>query len=374
MIIRESCYFCTSSFQIFAILAIAIERKESADLYIDPQFADAESLCGRIRKLGIFENVIVVDWRKICEKYLTKGPGFLNHLQIINSYIHVEKIVKLILLQEVNYKNIFLSSKAFMPRMVLFSFIKKNMPIHPFYFDDGTGSYENNRAYRIKFSDKVIRRLLFGKKANCTNYERYLFSPSIYYELNDKTDIDIISIKRFWENPHGEDIINRVFGINQKPMIEESLIILDQPKDELFTSENIESINNIYNRFVDTIGYENSVIKKHPRSSSEDFKNIKYFETNGIPFELYCLNVNMTNKILISYSSTAVATPKILFDQEPIVIVLTKLIKPITGEKNLFEDFFNAVKRAYRNPKRFMIPSNMDELIQIISMLNSNQE
>lgn len=60
------------------------------------------------------------------------------------------------------------------------------------------------------------------------------------------------------------------------------------------------------------------------------------------------------------------ATPKILFNQEPTVIVLTKIFSPKTGELNLFEDYFCAVKNSYSNPKKFYIPENLKELMEII--------
>lgn len=369
MIERESCYFCTSPFQLLAIISIAKERGESADLYIDSQFSTAQVLGIRVQKTGLFDNVKIIDIKCICKQYLTVGPGLRNHFQIVKTYLHVNEIAKSILLENVNYQNIFLSSKAYLPRMVQLYFIKNNKNINTYYFDDGTGSYENNRAYRIKTADKIIRRLLFGKKSTKTDYNRYLFSPSIYYTLNGKCADNIKEIKKNWEIPSGRVYINEVFGIIQKIDIPEKIIILDQPKDELFIHNDIKIIEDIYNRIIETVGSDNAIVKKHPRSSDADFKNIKCFKEQKIPFELLCMNTNMDDKILITYSSTAVSTPKILFDQEPIVIVLTKLIKPKTGETDLFAAFFNAVKMSYRKPDRFLIPTNMNDFNEIVSTL-----
>ena len=192
--------------------------------------------------------------------------------------------------------------------------------------------------------------------------------PLVYYSIRNAIDSQIIrSVIVSTDSP--EVRINVIFGLSSKPYIKEKLIILDQPKKELFNEEDIIRIGNIYNQLAESIGHDEVIVKKHPRSSAEDYQNIRYFESTGIPFELFCLNINMNDKILVSHSSTAVTTPKILFDQEPTVIVLTKLLDPITGEKNLFEDFFQAVRNTYHNKNKFLIPSSIEELNEIVSAL-----
>lgn len=365
MIKRDSCYFCTSTFQLFAIISLALSRNESADLYIDPQFTGADVFAKRIRDKKIFENVVVIGSERIYKKYMTAGPGLRNHLQIANTYLHVGDIAKSILLDNVQYSNMFLSSKAYLPRMVQLYYIKQKVDFQTFYFDDGAGSYENNRAYRISKSDEFLRLLLFGRRATKTNYIKYLFSPEIYFELNSGSE-NAYSIMRAWDNQYGEDLFNEIFGIIKKPEIRERVVILDQPKEEIFSSSGIRTVDTIYSELVQSFGYENVIVKKHPRSSDKDFQNIKYFQSQGLPFELYCMNIDMNEKIIVAHSSTAVATPKILFDQEPIIIVLSKIIEPITGEKNLFVNYFEAVKKTYRNKDKVIIPNNMDELFRTL--------
>lgn len=369
MIRRNSCYFCTSAFQLFPIIALASERRSSSDLYIDPQFDGAAYFANRIRECGIFDNVEVIKSQSIYQKYMSTGPGLINHLQIGNTYLHVSDIAKSILLDGVEYDNLFLSSKAYLPRMVFLYFIKMKKKFSTYYFDDGAGTYENNRAYQIKRNDRILRKMLFGDKAIETGFDRYVFSPLLFKQMN--TDAVARPINRVWENESGRTLMNEIFDLSCTPNIKEKMIILDQPKEELFNNDDIKKIDSIYSRFVKTIGFDEAIVKKHPRSSAEDFKEIRYIEGTGIPFELYCLNIDMNKKILISHSSTAVATPKILFDQEPTVIVLTKLIDPITGEKDLFEEFFCAVKNTYRNKEKFIIPSSMDELDEICSILQA---
>ena len=84
MIERDSCFFCTSPFQFFSILALATEQQEIADLYIDPQFSGAALFAERIKEKNIFHNVEVINSSKIYNKYMRSKPGIKNHLQIIH--------------------------------------------------------------------------------------------------------------------------------------------------------------------------------------------------------------------------------------------------------------------------------------------------
>lgn len=365
MIEKDTCYFCTSPFQLYAIIALSIEREEKADLYIDPQFSDADKFAERIKQMNIFDSIHVIDSQIVYKKYLSAGPGLRNHIQIVNTYFHVKDIAQMILLPEVEYKNMFVSSKAYLPRMVQLYFLKIKRNVNMFYFDDGAGTYCDDRAYKINRLDRFIRRLLFGKKAIETNHKKYVFSPEIYKALNKDTNVERIC--RIWADAKGKEIMNRIFGYSGQICIDENVIILDQPRDELFDEEGNKKINNMYKMFVNQFGTDDVVLKKHPRSREESIGDIRCMGNTGIPFEVFCMNMDMNDKIIVTYSSTAAATPKILFDQEPTVFVLSKIIPTIKGEKNLFEPFYRAVQNSYIESKRVCLPESFTELRENIT-------
>ena len=99
----DSCYFCSTSYQLFSTLSLAAERKEIADLYIVPRFSGSIQFAERIKKIGIFRSVEIINADKICGKYIRGGPGIMNHIQIANSYLYVKNIAEIILLPGVKY-------------------------------------------------------------------------------------------------------------------------------------------------------------------------------------------------------------------------------------------------------------------------------
>lgn len=366
----DSCYFCSTSYQLFSTLSLAAERKEIADLYIVPRFSGSIQFAERIKKIGIFRSVEIINADKICGKYIRGGPGIINHIQIANSYLYVKNIAEIILLPGVKYNNLFCPSKMYFSRMVQLYYIKMKWDFNMYYFEDGIGTYWNSRAYQIKKPDELIRKFLFGKKSIDTGFKRFVFSSDIYRLLNTDNDNEVEEMQKFWADESGKNIMNYIFNTSDKMVINEKLIILDQPKDEILNLTDIKLINNLYRSLIKRVGFNNAIIKQHPRNAEKEIDQVKYFTEAGVPFEIYCMNMNMDEKIIVAYSSTAVATPKLLFNQEPKVIVLTKLFRPKTGEKNLFEDYFLAVKNSYSDPERFCIPENIEELKDIMKNKN----
>ena len=181
---RKNCFFCTSPFQLFSIISIANSYKGKSDLYIDPQFNNAKEYAIKIKEQGIFANVYVIDSEIIYDKFFTYKKGILNRLQKARTYLKVNDIVSMIIVDNVIYNDIFISSKAYIPRLVYLWYIKNKIKAHMHYFDDGVGSYFADNAYTPKKLDSVLRRILFGKESLRMDYDRYLLFPLFYKKLN----------------------------------------------------------------------------------------------------------------------------------------------------------------------------------------------
>ena len=364
MNLRDTCYFCTSPFQFIPIIDLALSRQEKADLYIDPQFEDANQFAERIKSTGIFCNVELIDSELIYGRYFTVRQGLLNHFQIARSYLKVNEIAKLILLKDTYYKNMFVSSRAFIPRLITLYFIKNNIQTKLLYFEDGTGSYLGNLAYYPRLTDKIVRRVLFGKEALDFAHIRYLFSPEFFLLLNNEyNNISIKKIPPILGNRNLIEVLNNVFSCGTKSLIHERFIILDVLQSFLFDVENQSKLIDIYKLLICEAGYSETIIKKHPRNSDNEIENARYYSFSGIPFECICINTDMNIKVLISYGSTSVGTPKLLLNQEPFVILLYRLIKSKDKSYDkLMEAYFSKLQCLYSDKSKIIIPENFDEL------------
>ena len=73
-------------------------------------------------------------------------------------------------------------------------------------------------------------------------------------------------------------------------------------------------------------------------------------------------------------TSTAVANPKIMFDKEPIVIILGEMNESVHKFTNGEKKYFEGVKKLYRNKNKFIIPENIDEMKDILQHLLSDYQ
>ena len=369
MIKRDTCYFCTSPFQLFAILSLALERDEEADLYLDPQFRNCETYAERIRQKNIFNKVHIIKRDEIESRYLSSDSKLVKHLKMAGSYLDVSKISKIIDPEQVKYDNIFISSKAYLPRLYILDYYKKNYNFNIYFFDDGLGSYFGSSAYKISGADALLRKMLFGKKAVSFDYDRFLFSPELYYKVNGEQGFKINKIDCFWNKPEYADLADDVFAVSVETHIREKAVLLEEPFETIFDSENAAEMESIYDEIIRSFGRDDSIIKKHPRSKKAGNPEYNYFANYSLPFEVLCMKNSIDDKILITYGSTAVVTPKLLLGQEPRLLLLYKLAECEDISFELLDGIFNKVKESYSDPGRVMIPKDRDELRQCLTAL-----
>lgn len=125
-----------------------------------------------------------------------------------------------------------------------------------------------------------------------------------------------------------------------------------------------------------TLHRDDFAIKMHPRND--------HFESDGVPciysqcpFELYAAKEDMDKKVLISTFSTAMLTPKFLFDKEPYLIFTYLLADDIlrafspTVEKH--ENNIAFIKNGaalYKNKDRVFFPRNYDEFEEVLKTVS----
>lgn len=377
MIQRDTCYFCTSTFQLLPIMTLAFYRDEEADLYIDPQFQNAKIIAERINKTQLFRNVVVLNTKEIHKKYLPAKNELLKHFQMAYSYLKVDEFANDVLLRETIYKYMFISSSAYIPRLIYFHFLKNHMNTELLYFEDGIGSYLGNAVSPSRSFDKWIRRFLFGKEALNFNHEKYLFSPDFFSVMNSKHAVLIKEIPSIMKNERLVHIFNEVFLFKKEYLIKERVVLLDILKSVVFTENNIQQLLLIYNLIFEKLGYDNLVVKNHPRDRDVRIDKAIYYSHTEVPFESICMNTNMNQKVLISYGTTAIGTPKIMFDQEPIIILLYRLVKSKQLKGKSYDISMNRfvmkIKQLYTNKTKVMVPNNLNELISALDFVQGKQ-
>ncbi len=138
--ILDACYYCTTPYQLITSIILKIANKECADLYIVPQFKNAHQYAERVRDIQLFNRVRVVETKQL-EKHKQSHNRMMMHFGIVKQYLGVDEIVKKIVFEKTFYDKMYVSSKAYIGRMVYLYNIKHHINTELIYYDDGEGSY-----------------------------------------------------------------------------------------------------------------------------------------------------------------------------------------------------------------------------------------
>lgn len=362
----EHCFFCATPFQIISAISILHELDADADIYILGFFHNAAICADILNKKKIFASVRFVE----IDNYVPKGRcQFVIWGKLLIDYLKASRIAQRILVPNTKYNKVYVSSRNIVPRILWLYLVRNGLATQLIHFDDGAGSYFSDEQMTIKPIDSFLRRLIFGKSASQTITHDFLFAPRLYHKLHRDIEREILRIPAILTRKDTIELLNDIFQFDNSKFIKERVVILGCITHELFDDRCSKTLNSLYTMIEKTLGTSNIIMKAHPRDMEIQKSSVRYYPDNNMPFECICMNMNCNNKILVTVSSTAVCTPKLLLDQEPYVILFYKLVKSKITDFIDEDRYYRACRSLYRDPSRFMIPETMTELIANLNKL-----
>ncbi|MCP8617527.1 hypothetical protein [Salirhabdus salicampi] len=342
------------------------------DLYINATFSGAKEIKSNLDNLKLFENVFLINYQQ-CNKEIynitkkNKGVNrfakyliFKKKLSLIfNSYSPIKIKYDRMVIPYLHYE-LFSVISTFVNGVY---FNNKNVAID--VLEEGVGSY--NIVDSKSKIQVAIRKTIGFLYVPSMKFNYYVYKPELIKDHKFKK----ISLKKLNPVEKNEKVIktyNKIFGYKEKYSIcnEYKFVYLEQDlKTFKISKQNVLEIINVISG---KCGQENFIVKMHPRSKENIF-NGNIFNQFSVPWELITLNNKLPNNVLISVLSTACLTPKLLFDEEPIVILLYKLFKEDLEFASEQIRLAESVKKTYRQNK-FFIPSDVEELKEILSFID----
>lgn len=340
---KKACFICNTSFQIMSALSIQLENNYDATICIDPLFELGKYYKERLETTGIFEAIVLVDKNdKIYSKVRENKNKISRIINIIKIYIsdYGKKF-----LPSSDYDYIFTTTNAFLYKICIWHLRKKKC--RTIFYDDGEGSYDDF----LKIEKAHRREQLIN----------FLYAPELFRLCYPNSNTVTKRIRHWNEDQGIKDLLEKVFGQCEKAQIKEKVIIIDTIKSEAIHENEFSKLDDIYKRIVQLFGYENVIIKKHPRDTRESMGIKEYAETS-IPFEYIALESDISEKIIVSLSSSATIMPKIILDQEPVVVLLYKMFNMKIGEDATRALMYDNCMQMYRNRNKFIVPNSLEEL------------
>lgn len=359
---------CWTPFQIINAINYKLnyEPNKDMDIYICLKFTGAQEVAECLKKFPYIHNVYVVNNIDYDSCYgLQKKIKIFQDLCFPIQAIE-NSVTPSIKLDDLNYEII--ASSGFLNFNIYFStyFQKKGAKI--VFFDDGIESYlEKNSKDNYSKLYKICSNLTGNGGTNLKIKSLYVYCPDLVSLKNPYCNIyqlpALTKLPDFIKSDFNKMFYYRKWNIDYHILLFDQLGTGDFQDDNemrLLQSEILKSVEKF-------ISAKNILIKLHPRTSQNPYNDNYQILQTSIPWEVIMLNEEVENKVLMSLSSTACFTPKLIFDEEPTVIFLYKIF--LKKDFKAFDAFVQKVRKLYRNQERFFIPQSVKELTTILEKI-----
>jgi hypothetical protein len=351
----KTLFVCATPYHILNSINFINNDSSVCDICISPDFENVENIVTNLRLANIFENVFVLNE---ANKSYTQKKSFMR---LLLGSRYIKELFK----KRVYDKIFYCFTNPVLYTLISQELKKYNKNLKCYFIEDGIGSYT---AYleRVTPRMRLIYRLLNKQPVGENLTGAYFHKPELVKKGYGCEYLTLSSMNRTKNDPALLGKINDVLGYRTNLLYERRMIYLNQP----LSQDGIADIGTLETRALCLFAKMglNPVIKCHPRFTDIDsFKDYDVISENT-PLELVMINHDMSGKILVTPFSTAAITPKLIFDQEPVVIFLYRLyhLDESLPQIKEVEDFILSVKKTYSDPNRVQIPRTFEELTAVL--------
>lgn len=365
-------FICSSNYQLLNTIMIVHTYKVKADLIILRKSVYKNCDIDFLQNTGLFREIYC--WSELLEKLTDEkirkpSDKVIIQLYKLFSYLNKNRIWNSLPNKNETYKKIHISYIDSITLWIYAYF--KQFGAELSLYEDGTYSY-GCLAIRDSCLRRAAKKILYKTDGISECTQMYIKHPERVL-LGSKEGIKLLKIE---SHPKTEFLENTILGIYRSSVhdvkkFETEVIIFDQ-NIELSEVKNIQ--REIATGVSGIVGKDNVLIKLHPSSRDTCYGNITNTFAGQLPFEVLMAYTNVDDKILISIFSTACMSPKLDYDQEPIVIFTYKLY----GDKfQINEEYLKQIEKLrdnYTKKERVIVPESMDELYTVLVQAKKREE
>lgn len=351
-------FVCSSPFHVFNAVNIVsnFKKSEISDIYILNIGETSIQIYNNIKNKKVFRKVYLINVYDALPK-----KKIFYYVNRVNKLLFTKKIIPN---SEETYDNVFIVGTEIFSKAIYAYWLSKNKNTSLYYFEDGTASYF---SVLMKNQNSINEKLFYFFKHfktldKCKGL--YVYRPECVVSIYN--NIEIKSIPLIEKSGLKTKKIKEIFLNDEKSIFENNLIFFDSNFGE---KSILKKQYEYFNLIEENISEKEISVKLHPGTSTNQYGNNYNKINHSIGFEMFNLNHDMNDKILISVISSANLIPKLIYDEEPYVIYLYNLIK---DEKKYphFDLFVENVKKTYSNPEKVFVPKTILEFKDILNKLN----
>ncbi len=363
--IREACFACAAPYQIVEAIGIVQELGLEADLYVFATFPNHAQIAERLEKFHVFSNIYAINTEKI---------GRHTWIKALQNFLLPNHVATKFMPQHVAYRYYYSTSRSSLRATQLKVLWDRNPEMKRVMFEDGLGSYSKRGGLMRTTKLRSIAEHMLGW--NLERPESMLFMSYLPDLMELPAPFNVCPVEqmpRIKMNEYNRLLIRDIFSLDDSAMITDRGIIFDLPRRgdpyiDYFTQDQLDILDSCY-ELVRKYAGDDLICKPHPKSTERTKANIKIYPHQEIPMEIMYAEIdNLDELVLISLVSSAVFTPKIVFDAEPYVICIYKILE----DERIFDRFngiYEKFRNEYREKERVSAPSTMVEMEQILEKI-----
>lgn len=354
---RQACFVCTTPYQILGAIAIVLGKRIEADLYVFRVFKGCEEVAKQLNLSNIFKNVIIID----NESYHNS-----SRFRIFVDFIYAKRIYDKYIPNSICYDDYYSTSNNRRVLLLLYVLTKRNHSVRYIYYEDGLGTYVKGLPIITKSFPNYIKmlELAMRKKILSPSHSEILCT---YPELVEPpVKVSTIPIKKMpvLDFHLHKDFLWRVFSCNVSSFVHERIIFFDEFRGYKDNERKLDYIDDIIEIAMGKYPHD-MIYKSHPRSFYRTRIPVKDYENQSVPIEIvYTTMANLEQRVLIGNLSTALFTPKILFNVEPYVIS-THRVSPASSKSDL-ESIYSKFESIYSNKSKICAPESREQFRQCL--------
>lgn len=330
-------------------------KDEKCDIYFTNNLKE---YIKRAKKEDVFDSCYEIE----LPKDIVSRSNRINRAVVrLKNAFDIKKIKRNLPSSPYNYERVFLSGQSLRNIEFYYSIKSLNKDVSLTLYEEGAFEY-CLLSMKKNFPQIAFSKVFFHRYYLFDCDEAYVYSPELID--NKWPNIKIKKIPAFKQNVHLIRILNNIF-LYQKTELDgktKKIVILDQA---FFDHERDAKQIELVEKIISEVGSLNIYIKMHPRSKKGKYKISEDNIINGTPMEMMMLNEKITDNAFVSITSSATTNFKVVFNEEPVIIMLYNLFPTNNGVSMENEKFIQKVQDSYVS-SNFYIPKTSEDFFDIV--------
>lgn len=312
-------FVCNSVYQVLVAMWIKYiyHQREVSDLIISDHMNGAKTLTENIKKTGIFDQVYYVE-----SSAFARHKILFDRKQRIMMSMCPQHVLKNFVKLNAKYTELYMANVDFFSQLLFDALAHQYSRLKLIIFEDGLFTY--SRLYEEDYKStyipvkslikKWLHSIVYRKKTiygNVTkllvfNPENMVWIPEFQVEQLKKIDSQDDTFRK---------LCNQAFAYDKSTDVYDKKYIF---LEESFFAEGVQIDDlEVIEKLAERVGRDKIMVKIHPRNPHNRFLELGY-KTNqdtSIPWELIIMNVDMSDKVLITISSSSILNPILILGQ-----------------------------------------------------------